>query len=1638
MGLKRWILIIGISFTTLQSFAQVGSEWINFNQFYYKIPVAKNGIYRLTYSNLQNAGFPVDVVDPRRLQLYHRGVEQAIYVDGESDAKFDAADFIEFYGQRNDGTMDGELYRPSTLQPHTYINLFSDTTSYFLTFNPLPVLGSRMFYSTEINVGGIPKESFHNEELLTVLSDGGYWGGVTYGDYIHNSFFDETEGWSGVEIRQGSFLDYTITNAVHGDATNGKPQLELLLIGRNLESHETVISVGSDPASLRTASTVDFFGFTTSKVTIPLEWTDISSGGKITIRVSASGVGGQPDRISVSYLKINFPQTFSSDGLSEKVYTLAENSSDKSYIEIQNPASNLRLFDVTDPNNVVRIRVTSTTTLNAVIPSTSSARKVLSTNVVLTPAQIKKVTFRQTSPGLQDYIIISNKQLRKSALGYADPVKAYGDYRASTAGGGYDTLIVDINQLYDQYNYGEVSPLAIFHFMKFLCSVKPPKYLFIIGKGLLVNYNTNRQPTLTKFKDLVPTSGYPGSDMFFTVGLAGTQNEPAVPTGRITASTPNDVAAYLNKVKEMEALPFDGLWRKNLLHLSGGIRVGEPEQFRAYMQDFQKTAEGYHLGGSVQAIAKKSTDIKLINVSTEVNKGLNLVTFYGHSSPGATDFEIGFASDPVMGYNNPGKYPTLLMNGCNVGSFFLDASIFGEDWVNTPGKGAIGFIADASYGFENLLKKYSDVFYEVGYGDSVFIHKGLGDIQKEVAIRYSSTPSVFEIAQVQQMILLGDPAMKLFGAKKADYEINDNNLFIESFTGEPISVTTDSFALRIIVRNFGQAKEKPLSVQVKRTFNDNSTATYQQVYDPVKYADTLLFVVKKDQEKGFGNNSFTVKVDSDDTVDELDETNNGATKSFLIPLNGTKNVFPSDFSIVNGTAVNLVFQTTDLLSGERDFNVEVDTAATFNSPFKMQFTVKGTVLAKQSITILSKDSTAYYWRTKLAQPLSGESTDWVMNSFTYIDNGSAGWAQIHFPQYQKNSTAGLTENNTDRRLEFDKTVTDISVTTFGSASSISYTNVSVKLNNAEYNLYTQGGGCRTNTLNILAFHKTTTVPYLTVPFFNPRSCGRAPQIIHSFAPTEMDTGNGDDIAQMVDNTILGDSVVLFTMGDASFSTWSSTVKNKLGLFGVSLAQISSFQAGEPIIIFGKKGATPGTAKIYRSSASPVNQQTLQVDATLTGSNLSGDMKSPTIGPAQQWQNFSERIKEKESQDDVSFDIVGISFSGEQTVLFTDVSSSQNLSSVDASKYPFLQLVYHVSDSTNLTPTQLHNWFVIYEPVAEGLLVYKGSTTQQSVQEGLDWSNEYSFVNISDRDFQDSLVVQYEFFNKTTRTLQKKQFNIVAPSPSDTTKFKIGTSTFGLGGLNDVTVFVNPYLQPEQYYDNNTLELADFLFVESDIYNPVLNVLIDGRVIENGDFVSANPKIEAQVWDENSVILKTDTIGVNIYMQYPCASEDCTFKRIPMSDSHVKWYPATTDSYFKVDYTPENLPEGNYILKVEAQDANGNGADPYQITFNVKYEDSLVFYTPHPNPSQSAFNFTFLATGETAPDYFSLVIESVEGKILSNIKLSDESFHVGLNTLIWDGTDASGNGQPAGIYIYHLVINSGSRTLRKSGKLIVQR
>jgi hypothetical protein len=594
--------------------AQFGNEWINYSQQYYKIPVTQNGIHRLTYSDLSSAGLPVNTIDPRRIQVFRRGVEQSINFSNNqqpANGVFESGEYLEFYGERNDGVTDVDMYKIPAHQPHTYMNLYSDTAAYFLTWNLLPVLGKRMnILNPELNVGALPPEQGFTSTNLTLFYNQ-YSAGETYDGRSQSSFFDEGEGWTGTVLCNTGCADVQdITLSIpSGVTTQAPPQLEVLLTGRIEGSHVVEVYVGQSVASLRLLSTSNFINFQNAKVIAALQWTDVAASGNVVVRVKAIGVSGTNERVSVSYAKLDYIRNFNLSSIANTRMQTLPRVGNKSYFEIQNAPSGLRLFDVTDITNASIIG-TYPVLLNlaAILNGTSTARKIFASSTFITPT-LKKVSFRQITPAIHDYLIISNKALRKAGLGYSDPVKAYSDYRASNSGGGYDTLLVTIDQLYNQFNYGETSPRAIYQFLKFMANGGDPQYLFIIGKGLDINfaYNRNYVPLSTDFKDLVPTAGYPASDYPFSAGLNGTTYQHAIATGRIPAATPTEVAAYLNKIIETEAQPFDNLWRKNILHLSGGINPGEPPKFRYYVDGFKPKATEVFYGAHVSTQGKHCT-----------------------------------------------------------------------------------------------------------------------------------------------------------------------------------------------------------------------------------------------------------------------------------------------------------------------------------------------------------------------------------------------------------------------------------------------------------------------------------------------------------------------------------------------------------------------------------------------------------------------------------------------------------------------------------------------------------------------------------------------------------------------------------------------------------------------------------------------------------------------------------------------------------------------------------------------------------------------------------------------------------------------------------------------------------------------
>jgi hypothetical protein len=270
---------------------------------------------------------------------------------------------------------------------------------------------------------------------------------------------------------------------------------------------------------------------------------------------------------------------------------------------------------------------------------------------------------------------------------------------------------------------------------------------------------------------------------------------------------------------------------------------------------------------------------------------------------------------------------------------------------------------------------------------------------------------------------------------------------------------------------------------------------------------------------------------------------------------------------------------------------------------------------------------------------------------------------------------------------------------------------------------------------------------------------------------------------------------------------------------------------------------------------------------------------------------------------------------------------------------------------------------------------------------------------------------------------------------------MATNTAGKAGLNDVGVFVNPKVLPEQYYENNVVSLPAYLNVLPDKTSPVLSVRIDNRLIAKGDFVSSNPFILISLKDENKFLIKSDTVGMKIFLERPCGLSECPTERIFLSRSDINWFPATATSDFKIEFKPTLLVEGEYVLSVEATDASGNGsgAEPYKITFQVKDETSLVFQSVFPNPSSSYFNFNFLLTGNVVPDEFTLIINSLEGAVQQKFDLDDLSdFHIGTNTLIWEPRDSGGNSLPSGMYLFRMKLGVNGKTYSNSGKLILIR
>ncbi|WP_052739168.1 C25 family cysteine peptidase [Pontibacter korlensis] len=1637
------LLIAALASGVAKAQEQYGNEWIDYSKTYYKLKVVETGLYKLDYAYLQQLGLAN--VNPQHLQLFRRGKEVSIHVAGEADGRLDQQDYMEFYGERNDGVLDQELYKDPAHQVHQLYSMYTDTAAYFLTVNPAG--GNKRMREENPAPNGLTPEPYHFAKA-TLLTATNYSHGKLYGDN-RMPWLDAGEGYfSSITTGVRSF---EITNITNLESTGPAPSLHVVTVGPNTGVHR--FNINTVNGSTRTIATLEYGDYSFSKTTHPLNYSDINiQNSKLTIQLAPLAVNGKTTGMGLAYAQVLFPQKSIFTGNSMVIYSDSLRSGSL-YYEFSAAPSTVVAYDVSNSNNVVRIAgLANGEKRGFVINQSGSSRKVLvaNTNITLLPAELpKRVLFRDIKPGEHNYIIVSNKVLMQRAGGSSLPApKEYAAYRSSVAGGGYDTLLVFVDDLVNQFHYGDFSANSIRRFCSFMSTSPRQKHLLLLGKGVEMDRISYRNPA-HRALDIVPTGGVPASDLFFTVNFKSGSYVPAMPTGRVSALTATDIVNYLDKVRAYDATP-DGLaWRKNVLHLGGGLSASEIERINGYITNYSNIAKGPYLGASVVEKSRRNLSevVETLDISKEVNEGVSLITFFGHSSPATTDLDVGSPASPVNSYRNEGKYPVMFMNGCNVGNAFVaNYTSFGEGWLNTPKRGAIALVAHVAAGYPPYLNLYTSYMYSTGLADDKFYGRTLGEVQQEVIRKVTqTTQNDLAIAMVLETVLQGDPAVHMYNPSKPDYLIGENSFNLYDNAGGMATAASDSIVLSFEARNLGKAITDSITFSVKRTLPDNSVTEQSFRVGPVYNTSKVRVKLSNRGSIALGMNIFEVKADSPNDFEELNENNNVAIYQQYISASGLTIVTPSKYSIIGEGNATLAVQANSSKLNKGVY-IEIDTTNTFDSPWSKNTTVAKSGFASWDVNLLNNsttnDSLVYFWRARFDSYEMGEDTVWVNSSFRHIPNVDAGWSQSHKGQFKEVKVAGVDSLDQETGTwEFGTTRKFVDLKTAGGDIHFSNPPYGIFLDGNQQLSYYCGGDpsyYRNSqsrfymfVFNNITLEQVADLPGQTVcGYQGGRYLFDTGALLN--ANGQLVTANLRKIKTFIDAVPEGYYVAIMGIHKVPFDNLPEEAKAAFRSIGSKL--IDNLKTGDPFAIVGQKGAAPGTAQertyskeeAEREGGIPASSQSIALNVTLESNRPAGTITSTLIGPALRWNTLHHNIEKYAGGDDkYKLSLIGVDTEGVETVLQDNVTSKVlDISHISANQYPNLRLSAFLSDSAARTAPQLKQWFVLYDPVPEGVIrpdLVKASTEDLTLQASSGrLLVPMAFQNVTSTAFTDSLTVEVTLSGEGIQTVTS-HFKIKPAGANETVYFNHAVATDAFDGDYRISFYVNPRLLPEQEYANNIYEVG--FGVKSKLH-PIMDVAFDGIHILDGDIVSPSPLISVTVKDENRHIFLRDPSKMSMVVTDPAGN----LQEVElMNNAEVVYTPATENSDFKLEYKPAKLADGKYTLQVQAKDAAGkdSGVSPYKIGFEVVSESSISNFYPFPNPFSTKTNFIFTVTGSTIPEHIKIQILTITGKVVKEIMKEELGpLRIGNNKTeyAWDGTDMYGDKLANGVYLYRVVMS----------------
>lgn len=1609
-----------------------GNDWISYNKTYYKFKIGKTSLYRINYSTLTSLGIPTSSLIGADFKLFRNGNEVPLYVT--TNSQFANNDYIEFYGEMNDGKPDSLLYKDSNDQPTNLVSMFSDSATFFLTIDRASI-NARIVQQIN-DVVNVPIAEPYCYYTIS-QSGSGFYNGLPISPFypeLYNSDFDIGEGMNATVMTEPFFLNRLTPKYVYKNPNVNAYFSTTLILPQNTSTNAHRIRIWLNAFDTTEIS----FGPRVKKATYVVNSQNINENNAAFSYLEE--IPSQKGKNQFVEGILQYPRLFNADNQSKFNFSIKK--TDEVYFEIGNfndLSSTPILYDL---DNRQRYTGVKDSVLKFHLNPTVKSKENLyissqSSSDILSVGAITQITFTDFTSFSQlgDYLIISNKKLKSSISG-VDYVEEYRKYRSSSAGGSYNAKIYYIDELTDQFGYGiPQHPLAIRNFINFAIdkfSISP-KMAFIIGKGY--EYTTIAKTQANINSSLIPTYGIPASDNLLAARNA-IINYPQIGVGRLAAVNGDDIKVYLDKIIEYEQklndtfninqTPFNKSWMKNVLHLGGGNNNFEQQQFRNFLDSYKNIIEAPRFGGRVSSLFKNSTDpiqiAQNLFIDSLINTGVSLITFFGHASTSTLDFNLVPES-----FDNKGRYHIMLSNGCFVGSVFGTGFSYSERFVLTEKKAAVGYIAPTTFAVASNLNAYSSEFYNLF--SNVLYNKPIGDILKETAKQMAISGGDINPMVGQQMIYHGDPGLRINTHFKPDYYIDQSSV---TFEPQNINAAADSFLVKIVVKNLGAAVTDDYVINIDRIFPNGQIQVTKLSLPSAKNIDTALIWIKSDRINGPGLNTFKIKVDYENTIAEYSEVNNEVTITKLILADDIIPIYPYEFCIINNSNFELVFSTANPFATSKAYIFQIDTTEFFNSPLltQVKLTQPGaTIHWKPNIPLV--ENKVYYWRGAL-DTTAGNPANWKNSSFLYNTSLSTGWNQSHYFQYLKNTFNTINLKN-DRIFYYPNTTRSIQIKNgFIPTQEIeAYWDGYLIARNAWarkgfiFFVYDGNTGQNWQTYQV---GNTCRGP------FNDITCNRYPTNVIEFITRSEPTQNPNVgiqerqyTADFINSIPCNAYVLGYSFYDAGYSQWNTSDSLFKAFENLGVSNIRQQQDNQPFVFFLQK-CNPAYTPIQIQRFIP---NIIDTSLTFNGTWTKGTMESPIIGPAKDWNEFSMNWNARESTigDNATVDIYGYDTLGNRTLRALNLTkSSPTTLSIDPKLFPYVQMQWKTNDDSTGTPPQMDFWRLTYGKAPEAVVnpTIFFSKTRDTIVSGENFNMQVAVENVTPIDM-DSLLVKFIIKDASNNiTTIYKRFAPLPGKQSYNISFDYTFAGFNFFGLNYITVEVNPDDdQIEQFHFNNFAEFT--LFVERDRINPLFDVTFDGRHITDGEYVSANPEILFRLKDENKYLLLNDTSEFLIYMFYP--SDPTNPVQLARNQADVTYLPATTSNNGKNNearlvYKP-TLTDGTYEIRAQGIDRSKNDAGKYdyRIKFKVDSKPSITNILNYPNPFSTSTQFVFTLTGANIPEQLIIQIFSATGKVVKEITREQlGNLHIGTNVTDykWDGTDNFGDRLANGVYFYRVM------------------